>query len=88
VVHAHRNRWYKKKRTPLAAKQRVHPASTPALGTGRLAPAAGMSNWIHPNNGGTRAVRPCNFAWSSVRAETSGFNGTIITGVTPIKRAW
>jgi hypothetical protein len=42
----------------------------------------------HPNSGGTRAVRPCNLAWSSVRAETSGLSGTIVTGVTPIRRAW
>jgi len=33
----------------------------------------------HHNSGGTRAVRPCNFTWSSMRAETSGFSGTIIT---------
>ncbi|NIV30069.1 MAG: hypothetical protein GWN58_11385 [Anaerolineae bacterium] len=48
---------------------------------------------VHPKNGGTRAVKPCNFACSSVSAETSGFNGTIstgtiFTGITPIRRAW
>jgi len=40
---------------------------------------------IQPQSGGTRAVRPRSLAWSSVKAETSGFNGTIITGVMPIK---
>jgi len=42
--------------------------------------------WRYPNRGGTRAVRPRNFAWSSVKAERSGFSGTIFTGVTPIIR--
>ena len=43
---------------------------------------------IQPRSGGTRAVSPCNLAWNSVNAETSGLSGTIITGVTPIRRAW
>ena len=40
------------------------------------------------NSGDARAIRPCNFAWSSVNAETSGFSTTIINGVTPIRQAW